>query len=62
MGEDGRCVIEECKPAECISFPHTDKPDRLSCLLGVLSFAEECPVVFEILERLKAIYGFDRRR
>jgi hypothetical protein len=54
-------MIEECKPKTCKEFPHTNKPERLWSLLGVLSFAEICPVVFEILERLKQIYRFKTR-
>ncbi|MCL2336702.1 MAG: YkgJ family cysteine cluster protein [Firmicutes bacterium] len=60
LKENGACAIQECKPAECKDFPHTDKPDRLGSLLGVVSFAEVCPVVFEILERLKKIYRNNR--
>ena len=60
LGEDGKCEVEECKPAECRAFPYTDKPERLYSLLSTVSFAEECPIVFEILERLKDIYGFNR--
>ena len=62
LDESGRCAIEVCKPVECRDFPHTNKPDRLASLLGVLSFAEECPIVFELLERLKIIYEFKSRR
>jgi uncharacterized protein len=58
LGANGECAIQECKPAECKEFPHTNKPDRLESLLGVVSSAEVCPVVFEILERLKEIYKF----
>ena len=62
LKENGECAIQEYKPEECRDFPHTDKPDRLFSLYGVLSFAEVCPVVFEILERLKVIYGFRTKR
>ncbi len=62
LGGDGKCGIEVCKPAVCKSFPYTDKPERLFSLLSILGSAEECPVVFEILERLKKIYGFKGRR
>ena len=56
--DDGRCEIQDCKPISCREFPYTDQPERLWSLLGVLSNAEVCPVVFEILERLKVIYRF----
>ncbi len=61
LEQDGTCKIQVCKPKECQDFPYTDKPERLHSLYGMLSFAEECPVVFEILERLKRIYGFRNR-
>ena len=58
LGADGRCVVQVCKPAECSGFPYTNKPDRLMSLHGVMSSAEVCPVVFEIVTRLKDIYHF----
>jgi len=60
--DDGKCQIQDVKPAECKGFPFTDQPERLFSLLSVVGFAEECPVVFEILERLKKIYRFKRKR
>jgi len=61
LKENGACAIQTCKPKKCLDFPYTDKPDRLLSLHSVLSFAEICPVVFEILERLKVMYGFRGR-
>jgi len=58
LNADGRCVVHVCKPSECREYPYTDKPERLESLLGVMSFAEVCPVVFEIVKRLKDIYRF----
>ena len=55
---DGKCRIQNIKPGVCKGFPHTDKPYRLYNMLGVFTFAEECPVVFEIIERLKLIYDY----
>lgn len=60
LQNDGTCQIQACKPLVCRSFPHTDKPERLESLLSILSFAEVCPVVFELLQRLKDIYHFPR--
>lgn len=60
LGEDGSCLAEACKPKECRDFPYTDKPDRIASLYGVLEFAGVCPVVYELLERLKGIYRFRR--
>jgi Fe-S-cluster containining protein len=58
LGEDGKCGIYERRPLVCRDFPHTKKSGRLYNLLGLFGFAEDCPVVFEIIERLKQIYGF----
>ena len=58
LDEDGKCKIYEIRPSVCSDFPYTDKPYRLYHMYGVLSFAEECPVVFEIIERLKKIYKY----
>jgi len=59
--EDGRCRIQDCKPGFCAGFPFTDQPERLSCMYSILEHAEICPVVSEILERLKKMYGFRNR-
>ena len=56
--DDGRCQIQDCKPGVCSGFPFTDQPDRLSSMYSIIGHAEVCPVVFEMLERLKVIYRF----
>jgi Fe-S-cluster containining protein len=61
LGDGGRCRIQDCKPDVCTGYPYTDQPDRLSSMYGVLEHAEVCPIVFEILERLKVMYGFRNR-
>lgn len=51
--------LESCaKPEEYRGFPYTDRPDRLVSLCRVLSGAAVCPVVFEMLEQLKASCHF----
>lgn len=62
LTEKGDCKIEKCKPEGCRDYPFTNKPERLFSLLGIVDFASVCPVVFEMLERLKMTYGFRRRR
>jgi len=57
---DNSCEIEACKPECCKEYPHTNKPERLWSLIGIVESAAVCPVVFEMLERLKAQYGFIR--
>lgn len=55
---DGKCRIYKCRPLVCRDFPYTNKPYRLYHMIGLLNFSEECPVIFEIIERLKQIYNF----
>ncbi|MCL1919124.1 MAG: YkgJ family cysteine cluster protein [Peptococcaceae bacterium] len=62
LGGGGRCRIQDCKPDVCAGFPFTDQPERLASMYSVIEHAEVCPVVFEILERLKVMYGFRNRR
>jgi hypothetical protein len=62
LEKDGACRIEACRPAVCRDFPYTSKPGRMGSLYSILDAAKVCPVVFEILERLKAEYRFPRRR
>ena len=58
LQEDGTCRIQDVKPEECRAFPYTDRPERMSSLYGVMEYAGMCPVVFEIVERLKKRYHF----
>ncbi len=59
---DGSCLLGECKPVDCADYPFTARPDRISCLLGILDAVFVCPVVYEMMERLKKTYGFVHRR
>ena len=59
LDKEGRCLIQECKPETCRDYPYTDKRGRLGNLWKVLSTTEQCPIAFEILERLKVVYGFE---
>ena len=59
--DDGRCRIQDCKPDVCCGFPYTNQPKRLSSMLSIIDHAEVCPVVFEIIERLKVQYRFRNR-
>jgi Fe-S-cluster containining protein len=61
LTENGACEIEKCQPEGCRDYPFTNKPERLLSLLSIVDFASVCPVVFEMLERLKKTYGFKRR-
>ena len=59
LQKDGACLLRDCKPESCKEYPHTDKPDRFESLLNIVESAKICPVVFEMLERLKKEYHFE---
>jgi hypothetical protein len=61
LKENGDCALGECKPANCNKYPYTDQPDRIGSLLSIIESASVCPVVYEMLERLKEEYHFKKR-
>jgi Fe-S-cluster containining protein len=61
LENDGGCRIENSKPTVCKDYPYTDKLGRLWSMYSIIDSAAVCPVVFEILERLKVIYRFQNR-
>jgi len=62
LTENGACEIEKCKPEGCREYPFTNKPERLLSLISIVDFSSVCPVVFEMLEKLKKMYNFKRRK
>jgi Fe-S-cluster containining protein len=50
------CSIYDIRPQDCRTYPHTNKTEITSRLIGLVNNCEICPVVFEIFERLKNIY------
>lgn len=56
--EDNSCAIEPHKPDSCKQYPYTNQPERMSSLLSIVESSRVCPVVFEMIERLKMIYDF----
>jgi hypothetical protein len=61
LKENGDCALGECKPVNCNKYPYTDQPDRIGSLLSIIESASVCPVVYEMLERLKEEYHFKKR-
>lgn len=59
-GKTGECLLGDCKPENCKKYPYTDQPDRMGSLFNIIDSASVCPVVYEILERLKKEYNFRR--
>lgn len=59
LDKDNRCTVYEDRPASCRRYPYLHEPQFVFRLLGMLERAETCPIVFEVLERLKDSTGFD---
>jgi uncharacterized protein len=51
------CSCYQDRPEDCRSYPHLDKPDRVSSLMGIIGNAEICPIVHEVLERMIVALG-----
>lgn len=62
LTKNGICKIENCKPEGCRDYPFTNRPERLSSLYSIIDSASVCPIVFEMLERLKREYNFKMRK
>ncbi|MDR2286389.1 MAG: YkgJ family cysteine cluster protein [Prevotellaceae bacterium] len=55
------CSIYGNRPEECRAFPCTDKKGFTSRLLEMINRYEVCPIVYNLMERLKDEMGFRRR-
>jgi Fe-S-cluster containining protein len=49
-----RCSCYRDRPQDCRSYPHLQKKHMTTRLFGVIDNASVCPIVFSVLERLKA--------
>jgi len=58
--EGTTCTIHEHKPRRCKEFPNTHKKDFNHRLLGMISYYEICPIVFNLMEQLKDEMRFRR--
>ena len=58
LGENGQCVLGDCRPVDCKDYPYTKRNDRLGSLFTIIEMTKICPVVYEMMERLKEEYDF----
>ena len=54
-----KCTIYENRFYECREFPHLDKPHVTNRLFGLLQYYAVCPIIFNVIEALKADTHFD---
>jgi hypothetical protein len=55
--KDNLCTIYEVRPSVCAGYPHLHRNFR-NRLWQTIDNAETCPIVFNVLERLKKRLGF----
>lgn len=49
-----RCLVYECRPDTCRSYPHLQKKEFVYRLIRVVDNCSICPIVFNVYEGLKA--------
>ena len=59
--KDNTCSVYEDRPKVCQGYPYVggDVPSRT---IGIIERAETCPIIFDMLERLKDALGFRKYR
>jgi Fe-S-cluster containining protein len=55
---DKICTIYEFRPNDCKSFPHIHKNSFSSRTLSMIEYYGICPIVFNVMERLKTEFRF----
>jgi hypothetical protein len=60
--EDKKCRIYENRPEECKTFPNTGKEGFVFRLYSMIEFYEVCPIVFNLMERLKIEMRFGEKK
>jgi len=50
---DNYCMVYEYRPKACREYPHTDRRRFAQILQLTLKNCEVCPIVYEVVERLK---------
>jgi uncharacterized protein len=56
--KDNKCMVYECRPSDCRSFPHLHKKGFTTRLFAVLQNYSICPIVFNLYEQLKSEMRF----
>jgi Fe-S-cluster containining protein len=54
----GRCTIYEHRFTQCRDFPYLHKPNFTGRLFGTLMYYPVCPIIFNVVERLKEELNF----
>jgi Fe-S-cluster containining protein len=54
-----RCGVYTTRPDDCRGYPHLHKPDFLGRSVGVIENYRICPIIYNVYERLKAVFPYD---
>ena len=57
--KDNKCTIYQHRPETCSSFPQLDKPDFISRSRSTFDNYSICPIIFNVIERMKMEMGFE---
>ncbi len=57
--KDNKCIIYQHRPETCSSFPHLHKPDFISRSRRTFDNYSICPIIFNVIERLKLEMHFE---
>ena len=57
---ENKCTAYEARFSECREFPHLHKSNFSSRLFGTLIHYAKCPIIFNVVERLKDETHFER--
>lgn len=55
---DNKCTIYEARFTECRDFPHLHKPGFKDRLAGTLMHYGRCPIIYNVIEKMKTELGF----
>ena len=56
--KDNKCMVYQQRPASCAEYPHLNKPNFIFRAYSVHANYECCPIVFNVVEKLKQHYHF----
>jgi Fe-S-cluster containining protein len=60
--KDNLCSVYEDRPTECRKYPYLYEPDFTSRTIGMVNRTFQCPIVYEVMKKLKRAMGFRRRK
>ncbi len=56
---DNKCTVYAQRPASCAEFPHLNRPNFIFRTKATAGNYKYCPIVFNVVERLKEHYLFE---